>query len=134
MPDTPLKRQALLLLDDDQFLLDMYALKFKHSGFEVQTVNNATTALQKLRDGFSPDIILCDLVMPTMDGIEFIKRVKEEHLAPASAIVVLTNQSQTTEIERAKELNVAGYIVKASAIPSEVVEEVKKILEKQRTK
>lgn len=133
MPDTPSKKQILLILDDDQFLLDMYALKFKHSGFEVQTVNNATSALQKLRDGFSPDIMLCDLVMPTMDGLEFIKRVKEEHLSPDSAIVVLTNQSQTTEIDRAKALGVSGYIVKASAIPSEVVEEVKKILS-QKTK
>ena len=72
--------------------------------------------------------------MPNMDGLEFIKRMKEEKLSPSSAIVVLTNQSQSAEIEKAKELGVDGYIVKASTIPSEVVEEVKKILEKHRTK
>lgn len=133
MPDPTSKKQMVLLVDDDQFLLNMYSLKFRNSGFDIETANSATAALQKLRDGLVPDIMLCDLVMPTIDGIEFIKRVKEERLAPASAIVVLTNQSQSTEIDRAKELAVSGYIVKATTIPSEVVEEVKKILSKKKS-
>ena len=126
------KKQMVLLVDDDQFLLSMYTLKFKNSGFDVETVNSATIALQKLRDGLKPDIILCDLVMPGFDGLEFIKHIKDEHLANSAAIVVLTNQSQSAEIERAKELHVDGYIVKASTIPSEVVEEVKNILSKKK--
>ena len=124
--------QKLLIIDDDQFLLNMYSLKFKNSGFEVDTANSAPNALQKLRDGFVPTVMLCDLVMPGMDGIEFIKRAKEESLALTAAIVVLTNQNQSAEIERAKELGVDGYIVKASTIPSEVVEEVKAILSKKK--
>ena len=134
MSDTPTKKQSVLLVDDDQFLLNMYSLKFTNSGFEVETAGSAVGALQKLRDGLTPSMVLCDLVMPSMDGLEFIKRMKEEKLSPSSAIVVLTNQSQSAEIEKAKELGVDGYIVKASTIPSEVVEEVKKILEKHRTK
>lgn len=131
MSDTQPKKYSLLLLDDDQFLLSMYALKFKNSGFEVEVANNAMAALQKLRDGFSPDVILCDLIMPTMDGFEFLKNLREERLSPSSAVLVLTNTNQSDEIERAKKFNVDGYIVKASAIPSEVVEEVKAILAKK---
>lgn len=134
MDPQPPNGKKVLLVDDDQFLLNMYTLKFRNSGFEVETANNATAALQKLRDGLAPDVILCDLVMPTMDGLQFIKQIKEERLGSAAAIVVLTNQSQSADIEKAKELGVDGYIVKASTIPSEVVEEVKKILEKHRTK
>ncbi len=133
MSDTASKKQTVLILDDDQFLLNMYSLKFKNSGFEVETINNATLALQKIRDGFLPSIILCDLVMPTMDGLTFIKELKDEHLSPKSAIVVLSNQSQSTDIDQAKALGVDGYIVKASTIPSEVVEEVKKILAKKKS-
>lgn len=132
MPDTQSKKYSLLLLDDDQFLLNMYALKFKNSGFAVETVNSANAALQKLRDGFSPDIILCDLIMPTMNGLEFIKRLKDEHLTPSSAVLVLTNTNQPNEIEQAKKLGVDGFIVKASAIPSEVVEEVKSLLARKQ--
>ena len=132
MPDTPQKKKLVLLVDDDQFLLNMYSLKFRNSGFEIETAASALSGLQKLRDGMQPDVLLCDLVMPAMDGIEFIKRVKEEHLSPAAAIVVLTNQGQSTEIEKAQALGVDGYIVKASSIPSEVVEEVKTILSKRK--
>lgn len=126
------KKKLVLLVDDDQFLLNMYSLKFRNSGFEIETAPSALSALQKLRDGMEPAVLLCDLVMPAMDGIELIKRVKEEKLSPASAIIVLTNQGQSTEIEKAKELGVDGYIVKASTIPSEVVNEVKAILAKRK--
>ncbi|MSU56077.1 MAG: response regulator [Candidatus Taylorbacteria bacterium] len=130
MSDIPPK-QRLLLIDDDQFLLNMYSLKFKTSGFEVETANSAMVALQKLRDGFVPTVILCDLVMPGTDGLALIRQMKDEHLSPSSAVIVLSNQSQSAEIEQAKELKVDGYIVKASTIPSEVVEEVKNILAKK---
>ena len=132
MPDTQTKKKTVLLVDDDQFLLSMYWLKFKNSGFEVETINSTSGALQKLHDGFAPDVILCDLVMPAISGLEFIKRMKEEKLSPSSAIVVLTNQSQSSEIDMARELGVDGFIVKSSTIPSEVVEEVKAILSKKR--
>ena len=131
MPDAPTKKHTLLLVDDDQFLLNMYALKFRNSGFEVDVVNSAAVALQKLREGLSPDVILCDLIMPAMDGFEFLKRLREERLASSSAVMVLTNTNQQDEIDRALKFGVDGYIVKASAIPSEVVEEVKTVLSKK---
>ena len=58
MPDTPSKKPSLLLVDDDQFLLTMYALKFKNSGFDVEVVNSGFSALQKLRDGYTPRVVL----------------------------------------------------------------------------
>lgn len=131
MPDAQPQKPSLLLVDDDQFLLNMYSLKFKNSGFDIEVANSGIAALQKLRDGYAPSVVLCDLVMPSMDGIEFIKKMKEEKLCPHSAIIVLTNQSQSAEIERAKEIGVDGYIVKASTIPSEVVQEVQNILSKK---
>lgn len=126
------KKQTVLLVDDDQFLLNMYALKFQNSEFSVETAVTAQDALQKLRNGLIPDALLIDLVMPAMDGLEFIRRLKEERLAPNAALIVLTNQGQSAEIDKAKELGVAGYIVKAATIPSEVVEEVRRILEKKK--
>ena len=72
--DTPSKKPIVLLVDDDQFLLNMYSLKFQNSGYQVETVNSSVSALKKLRDGFVPDILLCDLVMPAMDGLR-----SEEH-------------------------------------------------------
>ena len=115
----------ILLVDDDKFLLDMYAMKFQKSGLNVDTAPNGIVALEKLKSGEKPDIIVLDIIMPGMDGIEILKNIKQENLAPQTTIVMLTNQPNETE--KVKSLGVDGYIVKATSIPSEVVSEVLKI-------
>ncbi len=120
------------MVDDDKFLLDMYALKFKHGGLEVDTAVGAPDALNKLRDGLVPDILLLDVVMPGMDGIDLLEEIKKQHLADNAVVVILTNQGQQSDIDRAKAVGIAGYIVKASTIPSEVLEEVMKIYHANR--
>ena len=115
----------ILLVDDDKFLLDMYAMKFQKSGLDVDTAPNGTVALEKLKSGEKPDVIVLDIIMPGMDGIEILKNIKQENLAPQTTIVMLTNQPNETE--KVKSLGVDGYIVKATSIPSEVVSEVLKI-------
>ncbi|MFA6272951.1 MAG: response regulator [Candidatus Paceibacterota bacterium] len=121
------KKEKVLIVDDDKFLLSMYTVKFKNAGFEVDMANGGAEALSKLQDGNAPDILILDLIMPGMDGYEFLAKVREQKLVPKATVVVLTNQGQPEDIEKAKKYNVQGYIVKASTIPSEVLEEVMKI-------
>lgn len=128
--ETKKSEYSVLLVDDDQFLLNMYSIKFKKSGFAVETAVGGPDALGKLRNGLCPDILMLDVVMPAMDGLEFLENVKKEKLVPEALYIVLSNQGQSSDIERAKRLGVHGYIVKASTIPSEVVEEVKTIMRK----
>jgi CheY-like chemotaxis protein len=112
----------LLLVDDDRFLLDMYSLKFKKMGAEVDISSNILNALEKVRSGDPYDIVLIDIIMPGMDGLDFLKTVKGEKLLPHTVFIMLTNQAE--EVEKAKALGVDGYIVKATKTPSEVVENV----------
>lgn len=121
------KNIKVFIVDDDKFLLGMYSLKFANNGYDVDTTVGSQPALEKLRAGSKPDILLLDIIMPYMDGLELLKTIREEKLAPGATIVMLTNQSQSSDIERAKELAVDGYIVKAATIPSEVLHEVEKI-------
>jgi len=121
------KAQKILLVDDDKFLLDMYALKFSKNGYEVNTAQGTEEALRVIRNGFDPDILLVDIVMPGMDGIEFISVLRKEGLVKKAVIVMLTNQGLPDDIARAKALNVDGYIIKATTVPSEVFAEVEKI-------
>jgi two-component system, OmpR family, alkaline phosphatase synthesis response regulator PhoP len=116
------KQLKILLIDDDRFLLDMYSLKFKKSGLEIDVSANSQTALEKLKSGSSYDIILLDIIMPGMDGLDFLKVMREEKMATDSTIIMLTNQAD--DFEKAKSLGVDGYIIKATTIPSEVVEQV----------
>ncbi len=120
-------KRKILFVDDDKFLLDMYALKFSKVGYEVKTADSPDNALKLLREGYEPDVMLVDIVMPGMDGLEFVGVVRKEKLVPSAVIVMLTNQGASDDIARAKKLNVDGYIVKATTIPSEVLAEVEKI-------
>lgn len=113
---------SILLVDDDRFLLDMYSLKFKESGNTVTAEPEPKQALAALRSGPPPDIILLDIIMPNMSGFDFLETLRTERLAPDACIIVLSNQGQEEDIKRAMDLGADGYIVKASAIPSEVLE------------
>lgn len=121
------KPYTVLLVDDDKFLLGMYQKKFEKYGIKAEMSVGPEDALTKLRSGAKYDILVFDIIMPGMDGIELLSTVRKEKLAESSAIVMLTNESSSARIEDAKALGVAGYIVKATSIPSEVVEEIIKI-------
>ena len=124
--DSP--KYKIFIVDDDKFLLSMYAMKFAKSGLEVMTATGSDEALAKFKEGAKPDILILDVIMPGMDGLELLTLLrKDKTLPPETTVVVLTNQGETSDIEKAKNLGVQGYIVKATAIPSEVVEEVMKI-------
>ena len=122
--------KKILIVDDDSFLLDMYALKFSQAQYEVTTALGALPALEKLRAGFVPDVILTDLVMPVIDGFEFLEKMTAEKLAAGAIRIVLSNRGQDADIARAKDLGAAGFIVKASTTPSEVMTQVADIIAK----
>tara|TARA_Y100000031_G_scaffold150898_2_gene191133 strand:+ start:50932 stop:51330 length:399 start_codon:yes stop_codon:yes gene_type:complete len=125
------KKRSVFIIDDDKFLLDMYALKFNELGFDVLTALSSEDALNLLKES-KPDAILLDIVMPGMDGLEFLKKVKEDHVAESSLIIVLSNLGQESDIDQAKQIGADGYIVKASATPGEIVKKVTEYLEKQK--
>lgn len=133
MTDEALKRDySVLLVDDDQFLLDMYAMKFSECGCAVHPMSNPEAALAKLREGFSPQVILLDIMMPGMTGFDFLEKVRDEKLASGATIIMLTNQGQDEDIEKAMGLGASGYIIKASAIPSEVLKKTIDIADKAK--
>jgi two-component system chemotaxis response regulator CheY len=127
------KKYKVLLVDDDKFLLDMYAMKFKTLGHVVSTAVGGADALTKLRAGDAPDALILDIIMPIMDGLELLETIRKEKLCPQSTVVMLTNETDPAKIEKAKSLGIAGYIVKATSIPSEVVSEVINILNNRKS-
>lgn len=117
--------KKVLILDDDELLLDMYATKFKEGGFSVETAARGDAALEKIRADVPPDVVLFDMVMPGLDGIGLLEELKERPPAKRPLLIVLSNQGQESEIEKAKSLGADDYFVKANFIPSEVVAKVK---------
>jgi CheY-like chemotaxis protein len=124
----------ILIIDDDAFLLDMYSLKFSQKGFHVTSSPGTLEALEMLRGGLTPSVIVVDLVMPAMDGFEFLEVVRDEKLAPHAMVIVLSNLGEQDDINRGLSLGAVGYIIKASATPSEVVEKVESAIEHHKKK
>lgn len=132
MTDTPTKKSSILLLDDDNFLLGMYGMKFSQNGYAVESFLSANQALGALRGGLNIDVILFDIMMPELDGFSFLKALYDERLGEGSLKIALTNQSDESEKAKAAELGASCYIIKASMIPSEVVNTVNEELAKHR--
>ncbi|HEY4505032.1 MAG TPA: response regulator [Candidatus Paceibacterota bacterium] len=124
------KKPFVLIVEDDKFLLDMYVMKFTEHGFTIDTAFGGQEALDKLvKNDVKPDIVLLDLVIPGLGGFKVLERIKKEKLIPKAFVVILSNLGQKEDVDRSMALGADGYIVKASATPTEVVNRVKAILE-----
>ena len=122
----------LLLIDDDAFLRDMYAIKFTEAGYEVEVADGAVAALAKIERNPDIDIILLDMVMPGMGGVELIKEINQQFPDLKALCIVLSNQGQ--DVKAAKAAGAAGYIIKAETVPSEVVRKVETLAKKKTKK
>lgn len=129
MADTKYK---ILITDDDKFLLDMYSIKFGEHNFEVVTATNGEDALEKIDTGVRADIYLVDILMPKMDGFQLIEKMKEKGINKEGAVIILSNLGQKDDVEKGANLGVDGYIIKASATPSEVVAKVIDIVKNKK--
>lgn len=122
------EQKKVLLVDDDNFLLDMYKMKFAKSGYDVTACTSPVDALEKLKNGLVVDALVLDIIMPVLDGIELLQEIRRSGLVPNAKVLILSNQGETTDIDRAKKIGIDGYIVKATSIPSEIVKVVEKML------
>lgn len=123
---------SILIVDDDEFLLDMYVLKFKESDYHVEIAKDGNEALEKIRNGITADVVMLDVVMPHMDGFELLRIIKQEKLLPNALFILLTNLGQREDIDHGLKLGVADYIIKAHFTPTEVVRRVDALIGKQK--
>lgn len=125
--------KKLLLVDDDAFLRDMYAIKFGQSDYDVHIAETAHQALSLIDQTPDFDVILLDMVMPGMSGVELMEEIKNVAPDMSACCIVLSNQGQESDIAAAKAAGAAGYIIKAEAIPSDVVTQVAALVSNQKS-
>lgn len=118
----------ILLVEDDSFLLSMYATKFELENFEVVTAEDGEKGVRvALKE--VPDIILLDVLLPKMNGFEVLKNLKANGATSNIPVILLTNLSQKDEVDRGIAMGAEDYLIKAHFMPSEVVDKIKKILD-----
>jgi DNA-binding response OmpR family regulator len=120
--------RKILLIEDDPFLVDIYSTKMKEVGYEVESAEEGEEALRKIND-LKPDLILLDIVLPTVNGWEILRNIKKDENLKDIKVVILSNLGEKDEVEKGMKAGACKYIVKAHYTPSEVVKEIKKILD-----
>lgn len=122
--------KTIMLVEDDSFVLDIYKTKLTQEGFNVIMASNGMEAIKKLEEMTEmPDLILLDIVMPYLDGLEVLKKIKEDEKVKKVPVILLTNLSQKEEIDQGLKLGAVDYLIKSHFTPSEVLEKIRKTLE-----
>lgn len=117
-------KKTILLVEDDVFISDIYDVKLTSAGYNVVMANNGREAIEKLRDGLVPNLMLLDIAMPYMDGFDVLKAKNEVEDWKKIPVVLLTNLSQKEDVDLAMELGVKDYLIKSHFTPTEVLSKV----------
>jgi DNA-binding response OmpR family regulator len=121
----------ILIVEDEEFLLDLYQTKLNQDGFEVIKAENGLAGVS-LATLEKPNLILLDILMPQVDGYEMLKRLKANKATARIPIIIFSNLSQRAEIEKGLKLGAKDFIIKTSVTPSEMVDKVKSYLKNNK--
>lgn len=120
-------KKTVLLAEDDPLLIDIYSTKLKNAGFKVEIARDGNECLAKLHEKKS-DVLLLDIVLPQISGWEVLRQIKRDEKLKDLKIIILSNLGQRNEVKKGLELGAVRYLIKSHYTPSQVVEEIKKIL------
>jgi len=126
------EKSRILLVDDEKDILEFLSYNLRKEGFEIDTANNGKTALNKLSK-FIPDLIILDVMMPEMDGIEVCEKIREEEKFDDILIIFLTARSEDYSELAGFSAGADDYITKPIK-PKLLVSRVNAILKRKRKK
>lgn len=121
------KAIKVLLVEDDPQLNLTYAILLKKEGYTVEHAFNGQEALDKLAV-FKPKLILLDIRMPRMDGIEFLRVAKLPEKYPSIRTIVFSNMEQAEQLEEAMALGANAHVLKSSLSPSGLADLIRETL------
>lgn len=114
----------ILFIEDDQLIVKIYTTRLAADGYTVFSSYNGAGGLAIAQKEL-PDLIVCDVMMPQMDGFEVLKRLKSDERTKHIIVLMYSNLAQEEEMKKARDLGAAEFIVKANISPVELVEKIK---------
>jgi len=124
-----MKDVRILVIEDDPFMRRACEMGLKKKGFKVLTAVDGEDGLQQARAG-APHLILLDLLMPKLSGIETLEALKKDDRTRDIPVVILSNSSVERDVQRAQSMGAVDYLVKASLSLQELADRVAGYLEK----
>lgn len=125
--------KKILIIEDEETLRDLYVQILTKEGYAVDSAQDGDEGYKLLIKN-SYDLVLLDIILPKMDGLQILEKFKQEGKGVAGSVVLLTNLSQDLVLTKAKEFGVRGYMVKSDLTPAEILAEVKGYIENKEVK
>lgn len=127
----------ILLIEDDPCILDIYNTVLKKAGFDVRVASSGEEAEKEFKDiregkKEEPDLVLLDLILPDINGINILKKVRKDKGISDIPFFILTNYTDPKLEKEGKDLKVSKYLLKTDLTPSQLVESIKKWLKKKK--
>jgi two-component system chemotaxis response regulator CheY len=117
--------KTIFVIDDSAVMTASVKQTLEMAGYKVETAKDGLEAFNRIKTGFKPDLIITDINMPNMNGLEFIKNVRT--ILRFTPILALTTESQAAKRDEAKKLGATGWLVKPVAGP-DLIKVVKQVL------
>ena len=121
------KRVDIVLVEDDRFLHELLVDKLVREGFRVEAAYDGDSGLQLVK-AVKPRLVLLDILLPGIDGFEFLAIIKKDEEVKHIPIIVLSNLGQREEVDRALSLGAGDYLVKANFAPDEILKKIEEVL------
>lgn len=119
--------KKILIIEDESVLQKTFGDLLSAEGYEVISALDGEDGL-KMAKVKKPDLILLDLILPKMHGLEVLKQLKEDSETKDIPVIILTNLEGTDDVEKALELGATTYLIKASYTLKEVLSKIKQVL------
>ena len=120
-------KKTILIVEDDKFLRELISRKLSGEGFDALEAVDGEEGIKKIKEG-KPDLVLLDLILPGIDGFEFLAKAREDPETSSIPIIILSNLGQREEVDKGLKLGAVDYLIKAHFTPGEIIEKIKNTL------
>jgi len=123
--------EKILLIEDEDIMIDLLEKKLSQEGYKVVVAKDGEEGLRKMKEMESkPDLILLDIIMPKMGGFEVMEEMQKDPQLREIPVIIISNSGQPVELDKAKKLGAKDWLIKTEFDPKEVIEKVKRQLQK----
>jgi two-component system response regulator VicR len=115
--------KKILLIEDEEIMIDLLQKKLAREGYEISVARDGEEGLKAVKE-LKPDLVLLDIVMPKMSGLEVMEEIAKDRELKKIPIIVVSNSGQPVELDRAQKLGAKDWLVKTEFDPQEVIDKV----------